>query len=144
LLIAFVLVSITAWILLGVSLAGPTMAYGQPTGKISLFQETGRDPFVLPPGVRLLSKNEPTLGKFENKPIDISPLPLKIKAILISDHLRLASIDRHIVTVGDLIFDEKVLEIKADQVVLGKGDKKRTIFLDQSPIKLTVERQGEK
>ncbi len=128
----------------GITLIEPMKAYGQSTGKISPFQESGGDPFVLPPGVRLLSKNEPTLGKFENKPIAISPLPLKIKAILISDHIRLASIDRYIVTVGDLIYDEKVLEIKADQVILGKGDKKRTIFLDQSPIKLTVERQGEK
>jgi len=135
---------ISAYILFGIGAVEPMMAYGQSTGKISLFQESGRNPFVLPPGVRLLSEKEPTLGKFENKPIDIPPLPLKIKAILISDHIRLASIDRYIVTVGDLIYDERVLEIKADQVVLGKGDKKRTIFLDQSPIKLTVERQGEK
>ena len=106
---------------------------------MGLSQDFQRDPFLLPSGVRLLSKNEPVLGKSETKPIDTSPLPLKVKAILISDHIRLASIDRYIVTVGDSIYDEKVLEIKADQVVLGKGDKKRTIFLDQSPIKLTVE-----
>ena len=115
-------------------------AYAQTKEKISLSQDFQRDPFLLPSGVRLLSKNEPVLDKFETKPIDVSPLPLKIKAILISDHTRLASIDRYIVTVGDLIYDERVLEIKADQVVLGKGDKKRTIFLDQSPIKLTVEK----
>ena len=135
---------ITICILLGMTLFDPIMIYGQSTGKIGLFQESGRDPFVLPPGVRLLSEKEPTLGKFENKLMDIPPLPLKVKAILISDDIRLASIDRYIVTVGDTIHDEKVLDIKADQVVLGKGDKKRTIFLDQSPIKLTVERQGEK
>ena len=119
-------------------------AYGQTKEKISLSQDFQRDPFLLPSGVRLLSKSEPVLDKFGTKPIDVSPLPLKVKAILISDHIRLASIDRYIVTVGDSIYDEKVLEIKADQVTLGKGDKKRTIFLDQSPIKLTVERQGEK
>jgi hypothetical protein len=134
---------IAACIWFGITLIEPVKAYGQSTGKISPFQESVRNPFVLPPGVHLLSEKEPkqtTLGKFENKPIAISPLPLKVKAILISDHIRLASIDRYIVTVGDLIYDEKVLEIKADQVILGKGDKKRTIFLDQSPIKLTVER----
>ena len=119
-------------------------AYGQTKEKMGRSEDLKRDPFLLPSGVRLLSKNEPALGKFETGPNDVSPLPLKIKAILISDHIRLASIDRYIVTVGDSIYDEKVLEIKADQVVLGKGDKKRTIFLDQSPIKLTVERQGEK
>ena len=122
----------------------PTKAYGQSKEKMGLSQEFRRDPFLLPSGIRLLSKNESIPGKFETKPIDTSPLPLKVNAILISDHIRLASIDRNIVTVGDSIYDERVLEIKADQVVLGKGDNKRTIFLDQSSIKLTVERQGEK
>jgi len=120
------------------------MAYGQSKEKMGLSQEIKRNPFLLPSGIRLLSKNEPVLGKSETKPKEASPLPLKVNAILISDHIRLASIDRNIVTVGDSIFDEMVLEIKADQVVLGKGGKKRTIFLDQSPIKITVERQGEK
>ena len=128
----------------GIVLIEPMKAHGQSKEEMGLSQDFKRDPFLLPSGIRLLSKNEPTLGTFENKSIDMSPLPLKVKAILISDHIRLASIDRYIVTVGDSIYDEKVLEIKADQVVLGKGDKKRTIFLDQSPIKLTVERQGEK
>jgi len=141
-ILAMTIISICT--LFGITLFDPIGIYGQSTGKISLFQESGRDPFVLPPGVRLLSEKEPALGKFENKVIDIAPLALKIKAILISDYIRLASIDRYVVTVGDSIYDEKVLEIKADQVVLGKGDKQRTIFLDQSPIKLTVERQGEK
>ena len=94
----------------------------------------------MPSGIHLLSNNVPVPGKSETKPINTSPPPLKVNAILISDHIRLASIDRNIVTVGDSINDERVLEIKTDQVVLGKGDKKRTIFLDQSPMKLTVER----
>jgi hypothetical protein len=72
----------------------------------------------------------------EIKPVET---PLKLKAILISDHIRLASIDRSIVTVGDLVNDEKVLEIRPDRVILGKEGKKRTLVLDQSPIKLTVE-----
>jgi hypothetical protein len=122
----------------------PTKTNAQSKEKMGLSQEFRRDPFLLPSGIRLLSKNESVPGKSETKSIDTSPLPLKVNAILISDHIRLASIDRNIVTVGDSIYDERVLEIKADQVVLGKGDKKRTIFLDQSSIKLTVERQGEK
>ncbi len=71
---------------------------------------------------------------------------LEVKAILISDRLRLASIDHQIVTVGDLIHDERVLEIQTDRVVLEKGDKKRTLLLKQSPVRLTIEegkRKGE-
>jgi hypothetical protein len=68
---------------------------------------------------------------------------LEVKAILISDRLRLASIDHQIVTVGDFIRDEKVLEIQKDRVVMGKGDKKRSLLLKQSPVRLTVE-EGER
>ena len=118
----------------------PITAYGQSKEKMGLSQGFRRDPFLLPSDIHFLSKNVSVPGKSETKPINTSPLPLKVNAILISDHIRLASIDRNIVTIGDSIYDERVLEIKADQVVLGKGDKKRTIFLDQSPMKLTVER----
>jgi hypothetical protein len=51
----------------------------------------------------------------------------------------LALIDRHIVAVGDTIHDEKILEIKTDRVILGKGDQKRTLLLSQSAVLLTVE-----
>ena len=117
-------------------------AYGETKAKLDVTRESLRNPFSLPPGVRLHSKDEPvspTKGvsaKLEAEPVDI---PLKLKAILISDHIRLASIDRIIVTVGDSIYDEKVLEIKPDRVVLDKGGKRRTILLDQSPVKLIIE-----
>jgi hypothetical protein len=109
----------------------------------------GRNPFFLPPGVYLLSKGGTTSSgkegttKPEGNPQDIDSL--SVKAILISDHIRLAQIGRHIVTVGDRINDETVLKIKTDGVILGKGDTERTLFLRQSPVKLTVERnrQGE-
>jgi hypothetical protein len=133
---------ITAYILFGTTLMDPMMAYGQSRGKTGLSQESGRDPFVLPLGIRLLSKsdtNSVTKGASsttETKPMDI---PLKVNAILISDRIRLASIDRHIVTVGDSIHNERILEIKNDRVILGKGDKKRTLLLSQSPVQLTVE-----
>jgi hypothetical protein len=133
---------ITTCILFGTTLIEPMMAYGQSRGKTGLSQESGRDPFVLPLGIRLLSKsdtNSVTKGASsttETKPMDI---PLKVNAILISDRIRLASIDRHIVTVGDSIHNERILEIKNDRVILGKGDKKRTLLLSQSPVQLTVE-----
>jgi len=130
--------------------AGPTLmdllaTAEQNKGKMVLSQETNRDPFLLPSGVHLLSNKETTIGtkgipsKLVGIPNEVLPSPLKVKAILISDRIRLALIDRHIVTVGDSIQDEKVLEIKKDQVILGKRDQKRTLLLSQSPVLLTVE-----
>ncbi len=136
-------------ILAGIALIGPTPVCGQSQRGTVLSQQSGRDPFLLPSGIRLLSKIDAGSGtkgipaRADGKRNDI-PSPLKVKAILISDHVRLALIDRHIVTVGDSIHDEKVLEIKADRVTLGKGDQKRTLLLSQSPVLLTVEeRKGE-
>lgn len=127
-------------------LIGPT--YAQTKKKPSLIQETRKDPFSLPSGVRLLSKEVPVTQEdkklqpiTEIKPVETQPaeIPLKLKAILIGDHVRLASIDRSIVTIGDLIHGEKVLEIKPDRVILEKEGKRRTLLLDKSPIKITVE-----
>jgi hypothetical protein len=136
---------ITIFILAGITLMDPIAASGQSKGRIVLSQESGRDPFLLPPGVHLLSKIGTASGRMDRQSNDILSSPLKVKAILISDHARLALIDRHIVTVGDSIHDEKVLEIKTDRVILGKGDQKRTLLLSQSPVRLTVEEiKGEK
>ncbi len=120
---------------------GPGESPGQTKGK-TLFQGTLRDPFSLPSGIRPLSKEGTVQGVKGVSVIPDTPpaeTPLKLKAILISDHIRLASIDRMIVSIGDSIRDEKVVEIKPDRVILEKGGKKRTILLDQSPLKLTVE-----
>ena len=140
--IFLLLISVTAFILAGITMKEPGVAFGQLIRKPTLSVQTRKDPFSLPSGVRLLSKESPVQEDKRLQPIaEIKPVetPLKLKAILISDHIRLASIDRSIVTVGDLINDEKVLEIRPDRVILGKEGKKRTLLLDQSPIKLTVE-----
>jgi hypothetical protein len=138
-------------VLSGITLMAPIVAYGQSHGGTTLSQENRRDPFLLPAGVRLLSKIDAASGtkgvpsRADGKRNDMSLSPLKIKAILISDHVRLALIDRHIVTVGDSIHEEKILEINADRVVLGKGNQKRTLLLSQSPVLLKgEERKGEK
>src|SRR4030042_307513 len=112
----------------------------------------GRNPFSLPAGIHLRSKGTAVpmaskvleaAPKMETKVLDVPPIPppapLKIRAILITSQSRLALIDRHIVRVGESIQEEKILEIAKDYVVLGKGDKKRTLLLHQSPIHLTVE-----
>jgi len=133
---------ITIFIIAGTTLMDPIEVNGQSKGRIILSQEGGRDPFLLPSGVHLLSKIGTASGTrggrsgTDNRPNED---PMKVKAILISDHARLALIDRHIVTVGDSIHGEKVLEIKTDRVTLGKGDQRRTLLLSQSPVRLTVE-----
>jgi hypothetical protein len=134
--IILAVIMIATSILVAITVIEPMRAHGQAKGE--------RDPFLLPQGVRLLSKSDAalvtkgTLSALETKPVVIPP-PLTVKAVLMSDHVRLASVDGHIVTVGDSIGDEKVLEIEPDRVVLGKGDKRRTLLLSQSPIRLTVE-----
>jgi hypothetical protein len=126
----------------GIGLMNPIAVNGQSKGRTILSQESGRDPFLLPSGVHLLSKTGTASGTrggrsgTDNRPNEDL---MKVKAILISDHVRLALIDRHIVTLGDSIHGEKVLEIKKDRVTLGKGDQKRALLLSQSPVQLTVE-----
>jgi len=138
-----ILIYVTAFASAGIITMEPGLALGQLIRKSGISVESRRDPFLLPSGVRLLSKEIPVQ---ENKKIpqateETKPAetPLKLKAILIGDHIRLASIDRSIVSIGDFINGEKVLEIRSDRVILEKEGKKRTLVLDQSPIKLTVE-----
>jgi hypothetical protein len=104
-----------------------------------------RNPFLLPWGVHLLSKEgvapvrrEKATGT-DAKLEEIEIPPFKVRAILISDQIRLATIGSHIVAVGDNINGETILEIKNDRVILGKGDRKRTLRLHQSPLQLTIE-----
>jgi len=136
--IILVLTLILFSIFLSITLVEPLVAYGQAKGK---------NPFFLPPGVYLLSKKGgPSVKKEEPPKLETKlpehPLaPWKVKAILISDQIRLASIGQKIVTMGDAINDERILAIEADRVILGKGDKRRTLFLPQSPLLLTVEEQ---
>jgi hypothetical protein len=104
-----------------------------------------RNPFLLPPGIYLLSKEGVGSVRKEKAPepdakseeMEISPF--KVRAILISDQIRLATIGSHIVAVGDKLNGETILEIKKDRVILGKGDRKRTLRLHQSPLQLTIE-----
>ena len=146
-LAALVLIAANTFLLFGMTQVEPVTAQGQPIGKMGPIRGSARDPFILPAGIRLLSKSDTpavfkkpvtsgTLSTLETKPKEI---PLKVSAILIGEHIRLASIDHHIVAVGDTIHDERILEIEKDRVVVGKGDKKRTLLLSQNSVQLTVE-----
>jgi hypothetical protein len=119
-------------------------------GEASLSQKKSegtrlRNPFLLPPGVYFLSREGAGFGRKEKgkgteaKLEEIGTSLYKVRAILISDQIRLATIGSHIVTVGEKIDGETILEIKSDRVILGKGDRKRTLHLRQSPVQLTVE-----
>jgi len=131
------IVLITIFIFAGIALLHPIRARGQAKENTIPSQESGRDPFLLPPGVNLLSKIGSPQGVKGVSPKTETDAP--VKAILIGDHVRLALIDRHIVTVGDSIHGKTVLEIKTDRVILGKGEQKKTLLLPQSPVPLTVE-----
>ena len=104
-----------------------------------------RNPFLLPPGIYFLSKEGVGSVRKEKVPgpdaklEEIETSPFKVRAILISDQIRLATIGLHIVAVGDKFNGETILEIKSDRVILGKGDRKRTLYLHQSPVQLTIE-----
>jgi hypothetical protein len=141
------LIPVSMVLVSGRALVEAEKANGQTRGKPGA--SYGRDPFRFPGGNRSPAKEE---AKKEAPPFkhekeaavevnsaDVPPPTLNLRAILIGDRVRLASIDRRIVTVGDMIREEKVLEIKSDQVVLGKGDRRRSLYLSQSPIRLSVE-----
>ncbi len=104
-----------------------------------------RNPFLLPWGVYLLSKEgaAPVRKEKATGPDttleEVETSPLKVRAILISDQIRLATIGSQIVAVGDKLNGETILEIKKDRVILGNGDRKRTLHLHQSPVQLTIE-----
>ncbi len=157
-------------IILGLILAemGPpngegAQGYGQSAPKkLSSKPEKERDPFGLPPGVKLLApgmeerEKKEKEKKGEEKKVNQGKIimelpaqvtqepethfpPLKLKAILISEQLRLAAIEDRLVTEGTTIGQEEVLEIKPDRVILGRGAKRRTIYLPQSSVPLMVE-----
>lgn len=153
--IILVLAFFACFVLIESALIGPMTAHGESKGKKGRSPKRGstpswgRNPFLLPPGVRLKSKSDSAVVtekavSSSNKKANTPGNPnadLEVRAIFISEHIRLASIDSHLVTVGDVINDEEILEIKNDRVILGKGDKKRAIFLYQSPIQVIVEKR---
>ncbi len=85
----------------------------------------GRNPFLTP-------EEEVPLGDPARLPVRTPPgfAPLEVRAILISEERRIAMIDGHMVAEGDLIGEERVLEIRPHAVVLGKGKRTRTIEIE--------------
>lgn len=159
LLIIIIILGFNLW-LGAINDKGGSQLYGQSEiAKKRAQEEKERDPFRLPPGVKLLvsREEEKEVNKGERKEKreeekksimvesipDQKPRPsfpsFVIKAILISERIRLAAIEDRLVTEGALIGEERVIEIKPDRVILGKGEERRTLYLPQSPIPLKVE-----
>lgn len=99
-----------------------------------------RDPFSLPSGIHLLTREIEKAESIEDKRSTEEISTQNVKAILITKRTRLALIDHHIVSVGDSIRDEKVIDIRPDYVILSKGEKKRTLFLYKSNIPIRIDR----
>lgn len=86
-------------------------------------QGSVRDPFGEAP-------SPPTLQERREVPA-AEPLPaLRVSAIVISDVRRVAIINQEAFTVGDSIGEERVLEIKHDRVLVGKGGQRREILVE--------------
>lgn len=157
----YFLIIITIFVLngmpMGVSDKDQAQVYGQSqVAQIPPKQEKGRDPFRLPPGIKpLASKGEEEKKVKREEREDLKKTimfesvseqqpqssfsPLALRAILISDRIRLAAIEEKIVTEGTIINGEKVLEIKPDRVILDQEGKRRTLYLPQSSVPLIVE-----
>ncbi len=90
----------------------------------------GRDPFQLPEGVKLVKKpsdKESAPGGKEE------PLP-KVTCIFIKGSQKVATINDKNCCKGDMMGDEKVVEILQDKVILEKGKTKREILLERGNI----------
>lgn len=83
----------------------------------------GRNPFLTPDEEAALS------GQARSVDFSAEFAPREVRAILMSEGKRIANIDGRVVTEGDLIGKERVLEIRPHAVVLGHGKRTRTVEL---------------
>lgn len=63
----------------------------------------------------------------------------EVKSIVTSGSSRVATVNDHIVKVGDFLGEERVLEIKEDSVVLGSKGKRRVLRQRLSSVLIKVE-----
>lgn len=112
-------------------------------------QGGGRNPFALPSGIRPLLKKEKEEGKTAKVSEKILPEPkmlnkkevlpeMKVNSILITNSWKLAILNSRVVTIGDVVGNEKVVDIQKDRIIMESGGQKRTILLDPGSISLAV------
>jgi hypothetical protein len=112
----------------------------------------GKDPFIFPEGMDPYKKKSNkrvvvTPSKKRKKVIkrEEMPLSVRITSILISDDQKVATIDRapYVVTIGDWIENEQVLEIMPDRVIFGRNGRRHEILL-KSQARVSKKKQREK
>lgn len=98
----------------------------------------GKDPFIFPEGKDSYKKKswKKVVKHPVNRPKKVvkrkaKPLSIKITSILISEDQKVATIDRapYVVTIGDWIENEQVLEIMPDRVIFGNNGITQEILL---------------
>jgi hypothetical protein len=102
-----------------------------PSGRVSSYRRDeleavgrgpwGRNPFLTPAEEAALLRG----AGFQEVPVGFAPRV--VQAILVSAERRIAMIDGHVVAEGDLIGEERVVEIRPRAVVLGRGSRIRTV-----------------
>lgn len=94
----------------------------------------GRNPFLTPEEIVSIQE-----GKVQPQSVLPEELPhYEVNTILVSDSRKIAIIGNNIVTVGDWVGQEKVLEINSDNVVLGKDKRRRVLKLRESSVHLEM------
>jgi len=99
----------------------------------------GRNPFLTREEIASLQKKETSLLSTISKKLPLTQW--EVKSIVISGSDKVAVINDYILTVGDYIGDEKVLEINQASVVLGGKKGKTVIKLKQPSISIRTDRK---
>jgi len=91
----------------------------------------GRNPFLTPEEVASLKGIKLSPSKESLPPSKGPPPPVAIKSIIIQGSNRVAAIDNSIVTEGEMVGEERVVEIRENGVMLARGDEIRFVEVPQ-------------
>lgn len=113
---------------------------------VGLHQATDRDPFFT--AAEIEARDRPPVASHPTTP-DSAPPPLPtlptytLKLIMTAGSERFASLDDRVVKLGDMMGDERVVQILPDAVVLERGNQRRRLRLstgESSPGLIQIER----
>lgn len=114
-----------------------TLEQATTAGLSAIPGDPNRNPFALPPGVRLLTEPSgpaegeagPSIEKELAKAAVPEPPARKLDGILVGPRDRVAIIDGILVRPGDSLEGERVVDIQRDRVVLARDGRERTLRL---------------
>ena len=99
-----------------------------------------RNPFLTREEMNSLQKKGASTVPSASGVISLPVFPQwEVKSIFTSGSSRIATVNDHIVKVGDFLGEEMILEIREDSVVLGSKGKGRVLRQRQSSILIKVE-----